>query len=53
MRAAALLASFFASFVAIALPLIMGKQWRAAEDREDARRMAEHKMKARLLRLNI
>jgi hypothetical protein len=30
-----------------------GKQWRDREDRARARRMAEHKMNARLLRLNI
>jgi hypothetical protein len=49
-------AIFFGLFVAIFLlflPLIMGKQWRAAQDRASARRMAEHRMNARLLRLNI
>jgi hypothetical protein len=50
-------ANFFGLFVAIFLlflPLIMsGKQWRAAQDRARARRMAEHRMNARLLRLNI
>jgi hypothetical protein len=47
-------AIFFGLFVAIFLPLIMsGKQWRAAQDRARARRMAEHRMNARLLRLNI
>ena len=48
-------------FVAIFLPLILsflplilsGKEWRAAQDSERARRMAEHRMNARLLRLNI
>jgi len=36
------------------LPLLMsGKQWRAAQYRARARRMAEHRMNARLLRLNI
>ena len=47
-----------ALFVAIFLPLISafvlsGKHWRAAEDRARERRMAEHRMNARLLRLNI
>jgi hypothetical protein len=53
-------ANFFGLFVAIFLlfllflPLILsGKQWRAAQDRARARRMAEHRMNARLLRLNI
>jgi uncharacterized iron-regulated membrane protein len=50
-----LVAVFFGLFVAIFLlfSLIMGEQWRAAQDRARARRMAEHRMNARLLRLNI
>jgi hypothetical protein len=40
--------------VAISLPLIMsGKRWRAAEDRAHARRIADAKMNARLLRFNL
>jgi hypothetical protein len=50
-------AIFFGLFIAILLlflPLILsGKRWRVAQDRVRARRMAEHKMNARLLRLNI
>ena len=57
MGAAIFVAIYLALFVAIFLlflPLIMsGEQWRAAQDRAHARRMAEHKMNARLLRLNI
>jgi hypothetical protein len=54
MGAAIFIAIFIALFVAIFLPLILsGKQWRAAEERARARRMAEHRMNARLLRLNI
>jgi hypothetical protein len=57
MEAAIFVAIYLALFVAIFLlflPLIMsGKQWRAAQDRARARRMAEHRMNARLLRLNI
>ena len=54
MGAAIFVAIYLALFVAIFLPLIMsGKQWRAAQDRVRARRMAEHRMNARLLRLNI
>jgi hypothetical protein len=43
-------------FVSIFLPMIIvlsGKQWRAAEERARARRMAEHRMNARLLRFDI
>jgi hypothetical protein len=53
----AAVAIFVALFVAIFLlflPLIMSeKQWRAAQDRAHARRTAEHRMNARLLRLNV
>jgi hypothetical protein len=46
------------TLVSIFLPLIIvfvgsGKQWRAAQDRARERRMVEHRMNARLLRLNI
>ena len=61
MHMGAAVAIFLALFVAIFvtmfflfLPLIMsGEQGRADEDRARARRMAEHRMNARLLRLNI
>ena len=53
-------AKFVVIFVAIFLPLILsfllilsGKEWRAAQDGARTRRMAEHRMNARLLRLNI
>ena len=47
-------AIFGATFGAIFLPLILtGKQSKAAEDRARERRMAEHRMNARLLRLDI
>lgn len=47
-------AIFVAIFVPVFLPFILsGKEWRAAQDRARARRMAEHRMNARLLRLNI
>jgi len=48
---------FLAIFVAIIvsfLPLILSaKHWTAAQDRARERRMREHRMNARLLRLNI
>jgi hypothetical protein len=55
MQAFAIFIAIFAGlFVAIFLALFMsGKQWRAAQDRARARRMAEHRMNARLLRLDI
>jgi hypothetical protein len=41
-------------FIAICLPFFLsGKQWREAEDKARARRIADAKMNARLLRLNI
>jgi hypothetical protein len=55
MQTTAIFASIFvAIFAAIFLPLIMpGERSRAAEDRARARRMAEARMNARLLRLDI
>ena len=57
MGAAIFVAIYLALFAAIFLlflPLIMsGEQWRAAQDRAHARRIAEYRMNARLLRLNI
>ena len=54
MGAAIFVAIFGSIFVAIFLPLILsGEGWRAAQGRARARRMAEHRMNARLLRLNI
>jgi hypothetical protein len=52
MGAAIFVAIFLSLFVAIAL-LMSGKQWRAEQDRARARRMAEHRMNARLLKLDI
>lgn len=47
-------ALFVVFFVAIFLPLILsGEQSRAAQARARERRLAEHRMNARLLRLNI
>src|SRR5579871_5269596 len=57
MGAAIFVAMFFALFVSIFLLLIplikSGNEWRTAQVRARARRMAEHRMNARLLRLNI
>jgi uncharacterized protein YpmB len=47
-------AIFAGIFVAIFLSLFLsGEQWKAAEDKARARRIADAKMNARLLRLNI
>jgi hypothetical protein len=47
-------AMFVALFVAIFLPLILsGERSRAAQDRARARRIADARMNARLLRLNL
>lgn len=57
MHRGAAVAIFVALFVAIFLPFLLlimsGEQWRAAQARARERRMAEHRMNARLLRLNI
>jgi hypothetical protein len=48
------IAIFVALFVAVLLPLIMsGERWRAAEEKACARRIADARMNARLLRLNL
>jgi hypothetical protein len=45
---------FVAVFVAIFLPLALsGKKWKAAQETARARRIADAKMNARLLRLNL
>src|SRR5262245_34621919 len=51
-------ALFVAIFAAIFFPIVCaaflsGNQWRESQDRDRARRLAEHRMNARLLRLNI
>jgi hypothetical protein len=55
METAAILTSILvAIFVAMFLPLFLsGERWRAAEDKAHARRLADARMNARLLRLNL
>ena len=54
METALFVAIFVSLFIAFAFVLVLsGDDWRAAQDRARARRMAEHRMNARLLRLNI
>jgi hypothetical protein len=48
------IAMFLPLILSFLLPLILsGKQWRAAQDRARARRIADARMNARLLRLNL
>ncbi len=54
--AAIFIAIFVAIFVPMFLslmPILSGERWRAAQERARARRIAEARMNARLLRLNI
>jgi hypothetical protein len=54
MEAALFVAIFVSLFIAVAFVFVLsGERYRAAQDRARERRMAEHKMNARLLRLNI
>jgi hypothetical protein len=54
METAIFVAIFASLFVAIAFVFVLsGEHWRAAQERARERRMAEHRMNARLLRLNI
>jgi hypothetical protein len=52
MQAAALFVSIFAG-IFVAMFLMFLPLWKAAEDKAHARRIADAKMNARLLRLNI
>ena len=47
------LASIFVPMIIVFVVVLSGKQWRAEQERARARRMAEYRMNARLLRLNI
>lgn len=52
--AIAIFASMFLAIFISFLPLfLLGERGRAAQERARARRMAEHRMNARLLRLNL
>lgn len=49
----AIFVSLFVSLLVVFFLVLSGKHWRAEQDRARERRMAEHRMNARLLRLNI
>jgi predicted PurR-regulated permease PerM len=49
----AIFVSLFVSLLIVFFLVLSGKHWRAEQDRARERRMAEHRMNARLLRLNI
>jgi len=54
MEEAKLVGIFVSVLVALFIPLILsGKLWTEEQESAAARRMAEHRMNARLLRLNI
>ena len=58
LRLAVRLVLLASMFMCVFLPIIFafamsGKQWRAAQERAHARRIADYRMNARLLRLNI
>jgi hypothetical protein len=54
METAICVSIFVAIFVASFFPIILsGKRWSAAQDKARARRIAEAKMNARLLKLNL
>jgi hypothetical protein len=54
MEAALFVAIFASLFIAFAFALVLsGERFRAAEDRARERRMAEYRLNARLLRLDI
>lgn len=54
MKAVALFVSIFVAFAVMFLPLILsGERWRAAQDRARALRIADARMNARLLTLNL
>ncbi len=50
---AAIFAGILVSVVLAFLPLMIGERWKAAKDRARARRLADARMNARLLRLNL
>jgi hypothetical protein len=52
-RIAILVAIFVALAVSFLPSILSGKEWGAAQDRARARRIADARMNARLLRLNI
>jgi hypothetical protein len=47
------LASIFVPIIIAFVLVLSGKQWRAEQESERARRFAEYRMNARLLRLDI
>ena len=52
-RLVAIFVSLFVSLIIVFFLVLSGKYWRAEQERARERRIAEAKMNARLLRLNI
>ena len=54
METALLVAIFVSLFIPVAFVLVLsGDGWRAAQEKARERRMAEHRLNARLVRLDI
>jgi hypothetical protein len=53
LSAAGTLVSLFLPITVALVLVLSGKHWKEAQERARERRMAEHRMNARLLRLNI
>jgi hypothetical protein len=53
MEAALFVAIFVALFIAFAFVFVLSGDWKAEQRRARKRRMAEYRMNARLLRLNL
>jgi len=53
MRASLFIAVLFAAFLPILFAFLPMREWRAAEEKARARRLAGHRMNARLLRLDV
>jgi fumarate reductase subunit D len=53
LSAAGTLVTLFLPIIVVFVIVLSGKHWKEAQERERARRMAEHRMNARLLRFNI
>ena len=49
----AIFVSIFVSLLTVFFLVLSGKHWGAEQDKARERRMAEHRMNARLLRLDI
>ena len=49
----AILAAIFVAIILLLMPILLEERWRAAQEKARARRIADARMNARLLRFNI